>query len=237
MAKCKSIICMLAGFIPTTTVYAQQDDKNGVSPIRRTNDELIAAWGNLVHRVLSLAVKHWDGAVPTPGVFTPTDRALLTRVNGGFAVVGKLIEAVQLRAALRETMGLVRSVNAYLAQASWFSVVRTDKQTAATTVYTALRCIDSLTVLLAPFIPFSAERVHQALGYEQPLFGTQELVTYRERERSHDALVYDATDATGRWEPSTLAPGQRLTWSQPLYKQLDVTIEEGDWRKPVANTL
>ncbi len=56
-------------------------------------------------------------------------------------------------------------------------------------------------------------------------------------ERSHDALVYDATDAAGSWEPSTLAPGQRLTWSQPLYKQLDVTIEEGDWRKPVANTL
>ncbi len=117
--------------------------------VRRTNDELIAAWGNLVHRVLSFAVKHWDGAVPTPGVFTPTDRALLTRVDGGFAVVGNLIEAVQLRAALRETMGLVRAVNAYLAQASWFSVVRTDKQTAATTVYTALRCIDSLTVLLA----------------------------------------------------------------------------------------
>jgi methionyl-tRNA synthetase len=189
--------------------------------VRRTNDELIAAWGNLVHRVMTFAVKHWQGHVPTPGVLTALDRDLLAHLDHGFTVVGELIEAVKLRSALREAMGLVRAVNGYLTQAPWFSVVGTDPTAAATTVYSALRAIDSLKVLLAPFIPFSAEHLHHALGYEHPLFGAQDIVTYTERERAHEALVYDVTRATGHWVPSTLPPGQRLTWSTPLYTKLD----------------
>ena len=118
-------------------------------------------------------------------------------------------------------MGLVRAVNGYLTQAPWFSAVNTNPSAAATTVYSALRAIDSLKVLLAPFLPFSAEYLHRALGYEHPLFGSQDIVTYTERERTHDALVYDVTCATGHWVPSTLLPGQRLAWSTPLYTKLD----------------
>ena len=91
-------------------------------------------------------------------------------------------------------------------------------------MFTALQAIDSLKVLLAPFLPFSAERVHQALGYTQALFGTQRIVTYAEDERSHDALVYDAALALGTWGPSTLPPGQRITWSRPLYTKLEAVM-------------
>lgn len=192
--------------------------------IRRTNDELIAAWGNLVHRVLTFAMKHWDGHVPVPGVLGLPEQVLRDQIEAGFVTVGKRLEAVQLRAALREAMGLVRAVNGYLTQAPWFSVVKSDKTAAATTVFTALQAIDSLKVLLAPFLPFSAERVHQALGYTQPLFGTQRIVTYSEDERTHDALVYDAVLASGTWAPSTLPPGQHLTWSRPLYTKLEAVV-------------
>jgi methionyl-tRNA synthetase len=196
--------------------------------VRHTNAELIAAWGNLVHRVMTFAVTHWDGHVPAPGVLTSIDQALLTQVEQGFAAVGALLEAVKLRAALHEAMDLVRAVNGYLARAPWFSVIRTDTTTAATTVYSALHAIDSLSVLLAPFVPFGAERVHRALGYTRPLFGTQRIVTVTEQVRSHDALVYDATGAMGRWMPSALAPGQRLAWSTPLYRKLEAPTVEVD---------
>jgi methionyl-tRNA synthetase len=91
-------------------------------------------------------------------------------------------------------------------------------------MYSALRAIDSLQVLLASFVPFSAERLHHALGYEYPLFGTHHLVTYAERERTHEALVYDATRAMGHWAPSALTPGQRLEPPKPLYKKLEETV-------------
>ena len=64
----------------------------------------------------------------------------------------------------------------------------------------------------------------QALGYTKPLFGIQRIETYAEHDRSHEALVYDAALASGTWEPSALAPGQRLTWSRPLYTKLETVV-------------
>ena len=192
--------------------------------VRRNNDELVATWGNLANRVLAFAYKNWEGRVPNPGPLEDQDRELTALIDAGFETVGRLIEAVQLRAALAEALALARAVNGYLDRAPWFSVVKKDKERAGTTVYTALRAIDSLSVLLAPFLPFSSERLHRLLGYQRPLFGSQRIVTYDEGQRSHEALIYDAGEAEGKWGPGDLPPGQRLEEPKPLYKKLDEEV-------------
>jgi methionyl-tRNA synthetase len=194
--------------------------------VRRNNDELVGTWGNLANRVLSFAHKHWEGRVPEPGELRPIDQELLAQVKGGFETIGDLLEGVKLRAALQEAMRLAREVNGYLDRAPWFGVIKEDKTSAATTVYTALRAIDSLKVLLSPFLPFSAERLNTALGYDQPLFGEQKISTIEEEERAHSVLTYDSSRANGRWAHSELKPGQRLGKPAPLYKKLDDSIVE-----------
>jgi methionyl-tRNA synthetase len=194
--------------------------------VRRNNDELVATWGNLANRVLSFANKHWEGLVPDPGDLHAEDQALLDQIEGGFESIGESIEAVKLRAALQEAMRLAREVNAYLDHAPWFKVVKDDKAAAARTVYTALRAIDSLKILLSPFLPFSSERLHRMLGYEEPLFGELNIETFEESERSHNALTYDSSQASGRWEPSELPPGQVLREPEPLYRKLDEAVVE-----------
>jgi methionyl-tRNA synthetase len=204
--------------------------------VRRNNDELVATWGNLANRVLSFAYRHWDGRVPDPGPLDEQDRALLSLVEAGFDTVGGFIEAVQLRAALAEALSLARAVNGYLDRAPWFSVVNEDKVRAGTTVYTALRAVDSLSVLLAPFLPFSSERLHRMLGYDRPLFGTQRIVSYDEKERSHEALIYEKGEADGEWRPSELVP-QKLREPEPLYKKLDDDVaaaEQARLGQPVS---
>jgi methionyl-tRNA synthetase len=131
-----------------------------------------------------------------------------------------------VRKRAREALGLARGVNRYLDRAPWFGVIKEDKKAAATTVYTALRAIDSLKVLLSPFLPFSAERLHRALGYEAPLFGEQRIETFEEETRTHEALIYDPSSATGRWEASQLRPGQRLERPKPLYQKLEESVAE-----------
>jgi len=194
--------------------------------VRRNNDELVGTWGNLANRVLSFTYKHWDGHIPSPGELRPIDRELLAKVEGGFETVGSNLEMVKLRAALQEAMRLAREVNGYLDRAPWFGVIKEDNLSAATTVYTALRAIDSLKVLLSPFLPFTAERLHTILGYKKPLFGEQQITTYEETELSHEALIYDPSQASGRWEPSEIEPGQALEKPTPLYKKLDDSIVE-----------
>jgi methionyl-tRNA synthetase len=192
--------------------------------VRRNNDELVATWGNLANRVLSFAYRHWDGQVPVPGELRPMDIELLQQVENGFDTVGALLERVHLREALAEALALARAVNGYLDRAPWFGVIKQDKAAAATTVYTALRAIDSLKILLSPFLPFTSERLHQMLGYAQPLFGEQRVQSYQERQRSHEALIYDGSPGTGAWRPSALPPGQILRQPAPLYRKLEDSV-------------
>ena len=47
-------------------------------------------------------------------------------------------------------------------------------------LYVALRCVDSLKTLLAPFLPFTSQAVHELLGYDGFLAGPLE---FRTRDR------------------------------------------------------
>ncbi len=190
----------------------------------RVNNELVAAWGNLVNRMLGFASKRYDGAVPVPGELTEDDKSILALSVATLSSVGDMLAAVKLRGALQEAMRVVQEANAYLDRRAPWKLIKADPQDAATVVYTILRVIDNLKIVLAPFLPFSAQQLHTMLGYEGQLFGTQVIETYQESTRAHEALTYDASAATGRWEPSELPPGQKLGEITALFTKLDDTI-------------
>jgi methionyl-tRNA synthetase len=194
--------------------------------LRRNNDELVATWGNLANRVLSFAYKHWEGVVPDPGELTQADKDLLAAVEKGFETVGAEFEAVHLRAALAEAMRLATEVNRYLDITAPWMTIKTDREAAARSIFTAMKAIDSIKVLLAPFLPFTSERLHTYLGYTQPLFGTQSVESLEDDLGSHMALRYHPEGASGAWEPSKMQPGDKFLKPEPLFKKLDPTIVE-----------
>ena len=67
---------------------------------RRNNDELVATYGNAVHRLLSFTQSRFGGVAPEPGSLAPQDEAMLERARATFETVGELIEAVRLRDGL-----------------------------------------------------------------------------------------------------------------------------------------
>ncbi len=194
--------------------------------VRRNNNELVATWGNLANRVLSFAYRNWDGKVPEAGVLRPQDEALLKTVEGGFDGVGKLLEAVKLRAALGEGIRLASEVNKYLDEQAPWTQIKTDKDAAGKTIYTALKAIDNLKLLLAPFLPHTSEVLHQTLGYFAPLFGEQYTETLQDELGDHLALRYRPAAIPGSWAPSQLEPGRALREPKPLYKKLEPEIAE-----------
>jgi methionyl-tRNA synthetase len=205
---------------------SKDTDWNWEDFLNRNNNELVANWGNLANRMLSFANKHWDGHIPTPGELRQKDRELLATIEAGFSTVGELINTVKLRAALNETMRLAGETNKYLDNtAPWFEI-KEDKTEAATSVYTALRAIDSLKILFAPFLPFSSERLHTYLGYSRPIFGVQFVESNNDSLGTHDVLRYDPAEASGNWEPSELAPGGPINKPSPLFRKLDQSIVE-----------
>jgi methionyl-tRNA synthetase len=189
--------------------------------VRRTNDELLASWGNLVNRTLVNAQRNF-GSVPEPGPLTEGDHALLDAVARAFDTVGEHIENARFRAALAEGMATSALANQYLADQAPWSVVKTDRDRAATVLYVALRVVDSLKTLLTPFLPFSSQVLHELLGYEGWIAGPLDLRTVEEEDGStHQILTGDYASWVGSWAPSELPPGQTLREPRPLFRKLD----------------
>ena len=169
--------------------------------------------------------------MPEPGEFDDEDRKLLAQVEAGFETVGELYNACKFRAALGEALALAREANGYLdRKAPWFQI-KEDKAAAATTVYVILRAVDNLKTILSPILPHTAQKLHEYLGYEGPLFGTQQVVEYQEETRNHEALTYDHSGAVGAWTPSALPAGQVLREPAPLFKKLDESLIDEEYAR------
>jgi len=133
--------------------------------VRRNNDELVATYGNAVHRVLTFLQKHFAGRVPEAGEPRPADEAMLAEVRRGFAAAGAAIEAVRLRDGLQEAMAVARAANRYLDEQAPWKAIKADRRAAASTIHTMVQALNGLKVLFAPYVPRSSQALHGLLGF------------------------------------------------------------------------
>lgn len=208
-------------FLTAAGPETQDTDFTWSEFVRRNNDELVATWGNLVNRTLVNAHRHF-GAVPELRDPTERDRTLLATIAGGFQTVGDLIGATRFRAALAEAMRLASLVNQYVSDEAPWASIESDRERAGTVLHVSLRCIDDLKTLLAPFLPFSSQAVHELLGYAGTFAGPiEQRVREEEGGRPHAVLTGDYASWAGRWAPGALPPGQPLRPPRPLFRKLD----------------
>ena len=211
-------------FLTIAGPESQDTDFTWAEFVRRNNDELLATWGNLINRVLSIAHKHF-GRVPEPGEMTPADADLLSIVEAGFESVGERIGKAQFKGALNDVMRLADEANRYVSAEEPWRLVKEDRGRAATVMYTVLRAIDSIKVMISPFLPFSSQTLHEMLGYGGSLAGHLRFEEVTEGDGlSHRVLTGDYGDRVGCWEPSALRAGQKLPKPHPLFKKLDQDV-------------
>ncbi|CAN5179366.1 methionine--tRNA ligase [soil metagenome] len=194
--------------------------------VDRVNGELVANWGNLVNRMLSFAFKRFEGKIPEPGPLSDVDKQLLADIKAGFDSVSALYSAVKLRGAAAELMRLSSLANNYITATAPFTVIKTDTARAATLVYVTLQCIDWLKTLWAPILPHSSQKIHEMLGYEGEMFGTQYTQEIPDARGTHWVLRYDPSGAVARWDAMELQAGQALKEPQALFTKLDPDTAE-----------
>ena len=193
--------------------------------VRRNNDELVGTWGNLVHRTLVNAWRNF-GAVPEPGDLAERDRRLLAEVEGGFGSVGTLLDTARFKAAISEALRLAALVNQYLGEEQPWHRIKEDRARAATTLFVAIRCVDSLKTLLTPFLPFSSQRLHEMLGHDGVIAPQPVVREYEEEEGARHVVLGDDYDATPRWRPSEVPAGRPLPEPKALFRKLDDSVVE-----------
>jgi methionyl-tRNA synthetase len=195
--------------------------------LRRNNDELVAGWGNLVNRSISMAARNF-GAIPPvdPAGLTPADEALLATARGAFAVVGDLIGRHRQKQAIGEAMKVVAEANKYLSdQAPWKLKSDADKPRMGTILHVALQVVSDANTLLTPFLPHSAQKVHELLGgtgVHAPMPSIVE-VDDLDGGPSYPVLTGDYT-VGARWESVAIKAGRRLSTPTPVFRKLDPSI-------------
>ena len=133
--------------------------------IRRVNNELVGTYGNLVHRTLTFIQRFFDGTVPDAQPDEVGTR-LLARVDEALEEAAAEIAACRFRAGLGVAMSLAQEGNRYLDDRAPWRAIREDREDAARTLVTILGIISGLKTLLAPYLPFSSQRLHEMLGLE-----------------------------------------------------------------------
>jgi methionyl-tRNA synthetase len=132
--------------------------------VRRVNEELVATWGNLVNRVVSMTNMYFDGVVPEPGLLSDTDEAAMSGRLATLAQVSDLLFGVKLRAGIARAMTGAQEANAYLNDLAPWTTSKTDMERTGTTLWVALQVIAATATALSPYLPVTSAEVLAALG-------------------------------------------------------------------------
>jgi methionyl-tRNA synthetase len=165
--------------------------------VRANNDVLIATWGNLANRVISMLHRNFDGLVPRTGPLATESQAILAEAEAAFAAVGREFGECRFRNGLLEALKLAQAANRYLDDRAPWKAIKDDRGHAAETLATALSVINALKTLLSPVLPFSSQRLHEQLS--QP-----------------------GTVAEAGWRFQPVAAGTRLQPAEALYTKLEL---------------
>ncbi len=198
--------------------------------VTRNNTELVAGWGNLVHRTLNLVHKN-VGRIPGPGDLLGADQAVLAGSRDAFGTVGQMLGRSHQKAALGEAMRVVGEANKYLSeQAPW--KLKDDPARRDTVLHVAVQLVDDAKALLTPFLPASSDQVHRMLGGERPWSGQPELreVDDLDGGPGYPVLTGDY-DTEAVWQSRPVRVGQPVATPTALFPKLGPEVVEEELRR------
>jgi methionyl-tRNA synthetase len=194
--------------------------------VRRNNDELVAGWGNLVNRTVSMTAKNL-GTIPPPGHLLEADHELLSASKAAFGTVGDLLARSRQKAAISEAMNVVAAANKYLSDQEPWKLKNSDPERMATVLHAALQVVDDAKTLLTPFLPSSSTKVHSMLRGSDRWAAMPDLRELDEETAagspSYSVLMGDY-ETGARWESVPIDVGRELAPPTPVFTKLDPSV-------------
>ena len=187
----------LAAAMPET----QDSDFSWDKFVHRNNDELVATYGNLAHRVLTFTQRHFGGVVPDPGELDAQSQQLIAESEQTLEVVRDALRRCSFKEGLRSAMALAQKGNRYLDEQAPWKAIKQSRETAGRSVFTVMCVLSALSTALDPYLPFSSATLHRSLGFGGTL-----------QERG--------------WRFERPAYGQVLGEVKPLFTKLDDAVIE-----------
>ncbi|MFA5772278.1 MAG: methionine--tRNA ligase [Thermoplasmata archaeon] len=166
--------------------------------VRKNNDELVGTLGNFINRVLMFTHKNFV-TVPPLHKLEGKDKEALEMIEKTYADVDALIAKCEFKRAMKEITTLSHFGDGYINEKAPWKDIKENKARCETTMHVCLRIVKALAVLSAPFLPFSADKTWNMLGY--------------------DGSVHQQKWDAGKED---IKQGQKLRTPLPLFEKLEI---------------
>jgi len=188
-----------------TSIMPETSDSNfsWEEYLRANNDELVATFGNLVHRILSMSERYFNGIVQKPSRESEKDKELISNAAKTLKSVGDELSQCKFRKGLSLAMGLAKETNKYLDNNAPWKEFKSDPSEAGSTLYYSLNVVNCLKTILNPYIPFTTEKLNKMLSIQNSI-----------------------SENGWKWDPLEIIPGHQLNKASPLFIKLDASIVE-----------
>jgi methionyl-tRNA synthetase len=170
------------------------------------NADLVETVAGFVERALGFATRHFGPAAPSGGTAGHEEELLVARVDAGIEAISARVSALEFRQAVAELRAAWVLAGRYLERKRPWDSLEANRDDAALTTRVCLNLVSLLARLSAPLLPFTAERLLDALGVPVP------------------ARAWPVC-----FEAESLGEGHRFSPPPPLFQRIEVADVER-WR-------
>ena len=129
------------------------------------NNELADILGNFVNRTLTFINRYYKSSAPKASDFTDNDNRILDMLAKAPTIIGEKIEHFEFKNGLQEIMKIAQEGNRYFDHEKPWATLKTDPATCEKTMNVCLRIVASLSVLLEPYLPFTAQKIQKMINF------------------------------------------------------------------------
>ena len=144
------------------------------SVVLRYNNDLANNLGNLVSRTHAMTKKYFDGIVPSPDKSEPIDDELRAVIKDTISKSVSLMNSYRVADSLDEIFSMLRRANKYIDETMPWALAKSEENRPrlVTVIYNLLETIRVAAVLLAPYIPATADAIFAQLATDKTEFAT-----------------------------------------------------------------
>jgi methionyl-tRNA synthetase len=182
--------------------FGQDGNYSHEAIVNRINADLANDLGNLAQRSLSMIDRNREGAVPTPGVLTEVDEALLAAARALPEKARAAMRNFALHTVLAEIWAVAADANRYFASQEPWVLRKQDTGRMGTVLYVTAETLRMIGILTQPFVPSAAAKLLDLLAVPE---GERTLARIGSGHR--------------------LPPGAKLMKPEPIFPRYVETVE------------
>jgi methionyl-tRNA synthetase len=129
----------------------------------KNNDELVGTFGNFIHRVITFTEKNFN-IIPMKGILSNIDKKTLDTIDTSMKKISDDLSLCRFKQGLKEIMNLAKRGNIYFNKKEPWKQIKTDEESCKTTLFVCIQIVKALSISIAPYLPFSANKIWEMIG-------------------------------------------------------------------------